>query len=85
MILSPYAKFVNKLTIFQIMDLLVQDCDSSVIRSAQPGHLQVRVWRQKIRLSQLMDLKFRAVWATNLLIESAHGGFGAPCSQGKFN
>jgi hypothetical protein len=61
MILRPYSKFVNKLTISQIMYLLFQDFETRVIRSAKPDHLEVRVWRNKIRFSQLMYLKFRAV------------------------
>ena len=81
----PCPKFVNKLTIPQIIYFSVQDCDSRVIRIAKPGNLEFRVWRNKIRVSQLMDLKFRAVWATKLLIESTHDGFGAPCSKGNFN
>lgn len=31
-----------------------------------------------------MDLKFRAVSANKILIESAHDGFGAPCFKGNF-
>jgi len=84
MMLRPYPKSVNKFTISQILYILVQDCDSRVFCSAKPDSLEVRMWQNKIRFSQLMDLKFREVWATKILIESSHDGFGAPCFKGNF-
>jgi hypothetical protein len=72
MMLRPYPKLENNLTISRIIYFLVQDFDSRVCRSAKPDHLKFKIWRNRIRFSQLMDLKFRAVWGTNLSIELTH-------------
>jgi hypothetical protein len=47
MMLRPYPKLENNITISRIIYFLVKDFESRVCHYVKPDHLKVRVWRKK--------------------------------------